>query len=100
MNSLMNVDYHAKIAFYKAYISGWFIHSTYVVPIMSQDTHCFYGNGSCGDAINVPIGVWLFYLEGGTHSIILAVAVSPIHSNMSESELSALIKLNVKQLVH
>jgi len=33
--------------------------------------------GSCSDAITVPIGDWLFYLEGGTYSAIKSM-VYPI----------------------
>lgn len=40
-------------------------------------------NGSCSDAMTLPINDWLFHLEGVTYSAILHIALSPIHKNMS-----------------
>lgn len=34
--------------------------------------------------MNLPIGIWLLYLEGVTYSVILCFVFSPIHSHLSE----------------
>lgn len=47
----------------------------------TQKTDCFCNNGASkgrnSGAINLPIGDWLFYEEGGTYSAILCIVLSP-----------------------